>query len=43
MPGVDVKRDILDGCPMKVVQPKADVPVVTPDIVTGENFNLAWE
>ena len=43
MPGVDIRRDILEGCPMKVVIPEGrDVPVVDRSIVTGEGFRLQW-
>lgn len=43
MPGIDVRRDIVDAVPMKVVLPESgDVPVVDRAIVTGENFSLAF-
>lgn len=43
MPGVDIDRDVVRGCPMKVVlPPKGEVPVVPREIVTGEGFRLAW-
>ena len=43
MPGIDIRKDILDGCPMKVVLPEGrDVPVVDRSIVTGEGFRLQW-
>jgi propionate CoA-transferase len=43
MPGIDIERDILQACPMKVVLPESGlVPVVPPDIVTGEGFELNW-
>lgn len=42
MPGVDVKRDILDVCPMKVVLPESGEPVVLGgEIVTGQGFKFA--
>ncbi len=41
MPGVDVQKDILDACPMRVVLPEdGQVPTVDPSIVTGEGFKL---
>jgi propionate CoA-transferase len=44
MPGVDIQRDILDACPMKVVLPEGKpVPVVDPAIVTGGGFRLEWQ
>jgi propionate CoA-transferase len=42
MPGIDIKRDVLDGCRMRVVLPDGDVPVVDASILTGLGFNLAW-
>ena len=43
MPGVDIQKDILEACPMRVVLP-ADgrVPVTPPDIVTGRGYRLQW-
>jgi len=42
MPGVDIKRDILDFCPMKIVLPEnGNIPVVGKEIVTGEGFKLS--
>jgi propionate CoA-transferase len=41
MPGIDVRRDIVDGCPMKVVVPDT-VPVVDDAIVTGRGFHLRF-
>ncbi len=43
MPGIDVKRDILEVSPMKIVLPEGKIPVVSRRIVTGENFKLKWE
>jgi len=41
LPGVDVRRDVVNGCPMKVVLPASgDVPVVDASIVTGRGFQL---
>ncbi len=41
MPGIDVRRDILDASSMKIVLPESgDVPVVSPSIVTGKGFQL---
>jgi len=43
MPGIDIRRDILESCPMKIVLPDdSQVPVVPRDIVTGEGFRLRW-
>lgn len=43
MPGVDIRRDILEACPMRVVLPEdGRVPVVPDDVVTGRGFRLAW-
>jgi len=43
MPGVDVRRDILEACPMKVVLPESgEVPVVDDSIVTGRGFELRF-
>ncbi|HEY3357222.1 MAG TPA: CoA-transferase [Polyangia bacterium] len=41
MPGVDVRRDIVEGCAMPVVVP-GEVPVVAAATVTGEAFALRW-
>lgn len=41
MPGIDIKKDILDVCPMKIVLPESgNVPVVDESILTGKNFTL---
>jgi propionate CoA-transferase len=41
MPGVDVRRDILDFAPMKILLPRSGrVPVVARPIVSGEHFRL---
>jgi len=41
MPGVDIRKDIIEGCPMKVILPESgDVPVVDDSIVTGKGFRL---
>ena len=42
MPGIDIKKDIIDVTPMKVILPEGPVPVVTDDIVTGRGFRLSW-
>jgi len=43
MPGIDIKKDIIDSCPMKVHLPESgDVPVVEESIVTGLGFKLKW-
>lgn len=41
MPGIDIRKDILDVSPMKIVLPESgDVPLVKDSIVTGEGFRL---
>ncbi len=43
MPGVDIRRDILDACPMHVVLPESGtVPVVDDAIATGRGFELRF-
>lgn len=43
MPGVDVRRDILDACPMAIVLPEGGAPrVLDSALVTGEGFQLRW-
>jgi propionate CoA-transferase len=43
MPGIDIRRDILDACPMKIVLPESgDVPRVPAEIVTGQGFRLSF-
>ncbi len=42
MPGIDIQKDILDACPMKIVLPEqGEVPVVSSSMVTGEGFSLS--
>jgi acyl CoA:acetate/3-ketoacid CoA transferase len=42
MPGIDIRKDILDVSPMKVVLPESgSVPVADPSLVTGKGFRLA--
>jgi len=42
MPGIDVRKDILEGSSMRVVLPESGrVPVVDRSIVTGEGFRLS--
>ena len=43
MPGIDVRRDIVESCPMKVVLPPGDVPVADQSIADGRGFHLAWQ
>ena len=44
MPGVDIEKDLIKGCPMKVMLPESGkVPLVSEDIVTGKNFKLSWK
>ncbi len=40
MPGIDIKRDIIDGCSMPVIVPDR-VPLVDASIVTGRGLKLA--
>ncbi|HOC67217.1 MAG: Acetate CoA-transferase YdiF [Candidatus Hydrogenedentes bacterium ADurb.Bin101] len=41
MPGVDIQKDILDVCPMKIVMPESGAPqVVGPEVVTGKEFRF---
>ncbi|MFH2064239.1 MAG: hypothetical protein ABIK15_03440 [Pseudomonadota bacterium] len=43
MPGVDVEKDILQDCPMRILLPDSGPVPVTPDaIVTGAGFHLQW-
>jgi propionate CoA-transferase len=43
MPGIDIRRDILDACPMRIVLPESgDVPRVPAEIVTGHGFRLSF-
>lgn len=43
MPGVDVRRDILEVCPMRIVLPEGGEPrVLDTALVTGEGFRLRW-
>jgi propionate CoA-transferase len=43
MPGIDIRKDIMDSCPMKTVLPEnGNVPVVEDSIVTGKDFKLKW-
>jgi propionate CoA-transferase len=43
MPGVDVKKDILDASPARILLPESGtVPVAPAAYLTGEGFRLAW-
>ena len=43
MPGIDIKKDITDSCPMKIYLPESgNIPVVEESIVTGKGFKLKW-
>lgn len=43
MPGIDIRKDITDSCPMKIHLPESgNIPVVEESIVTGEGFKLKW-
>ena len=42
MPGIDVRRDVVEPSSMKIVLPESgDVPVVEPAVVSGEGFRLS--
>lgn len=42
MPGIDVRKDIVDFSPMRIVLPESgEVPVVEESIVTGKGFSLS--
>jgi propionate CoA-transferase len=44
MPGIDIQKDILESCSMKVLLPESGkVPVVDASIVTGQGFKLAFK
>jgi propionate CoA-transferase len=43
VPGVDIRRDIVDGSPARIVVPEGDVPVVDASVLTGEGFTVAWK
>ncbi|MBP7124862.1 hypothetical protein KBD49_00665 [Myxococcota bacterium] len=42
MPGVDLRRDVLEGAPIRLVPPEGDVPVVDSAVLTGRGFGLRW-
>lgn len=43
MPGVNIEKDILHDCPMRIILPDSgQVPVTPASIVTGESFHLHW-
>jgi len=43
MPGIDIQKDIIEACPMKVVLPEdGPVPVVSQVILTGEGYQLKF-
>jgi propionate CoA-transferase len=43
MPGVDIQKDIINGCGMKIVPPEQGKFSVVPEsIVTGDGFRLHW-
>lgn len=44
MPGIDIQKEIMEDCPMRVVLPETgNVAVTDPSIVTGDGFKLQWE
>lgn len=43
MPGIDIQKDIINGCSMKTVPPEeGKFSVVSESIVTGKDFKLHW-
>ena len=43
MPGIDIQKDIINSCRMKIVPPDPrQVSVVSESIVTGKGFKLQW-
>ncbi len=43
MPGIDIQKDIINGCSMKIVPTEPGrVSVVSESIVTGKGFKLQW-
>jgi len=41
--GIDIQKDIMENCPMKVILPESGkVAVTDPSIVTGNGFTLHW-
>jgi len=43
MPGIDIQKDIINSCRMKIVPPDPSrVSVVSESIVTGKGFKLHW-
>jgi len=43
MPGIDIQKDIINYCPMKIVPPDPGrVSVVPESILTGKGFKLHW-
>jgi len=44
MPGLDLKRDIIAPCPMKIVLPEHGTPeTIDRAMVTGDGFSLQWK
>ena len=44
MPGIDLEKDILHACPMRVVLPASgNIPITPEAIVTGKGFQLDWQ
>lgn len=42
MPGIEVQKDIIASCNMKIVLPEGGVKVIDKTIVTGKGFKLKW-
>ena len=40
MPGIDVRRDVVEIAGLRVILPEGSVPVVSRAIVTGDDFTL---
>lgn len=44
MPGIDIEKDILNDCPMKIVLPeKEKVEVIPLEVFNGKDFRLKWD
>ncbi|HOV74736.1 MAG TPA: CoA-transferase [Candidatus Hydrogenedentes bacterium] len=44
VPGIDIRKDILDFSPMRILLPESgDVPTVDPIVVSGKGFRLSFK
>lgn len=44
MPGIDPKKDIVEGCPARIRLPEdGPVPIADPSVLTGHGFRPEWE